>query len=345
MGGSTVTRNIRLKDIASDLGVSVVTVSRALRDRPDIAEGTKARILERVRELNYRPNLTARSLVTGRSSLVGLVVPDLIHPFFGEIAKGLSAALREQGYYVIVASTESDAELEQDEIEHMLAHNLDCLVVASSQTDAQALRRIAESGVPLVLIDRKFRGFESNFVGVNDYKVGALATEHLIEQGCKRIAHIRGPATSVGNGRADGYRDTLRRHGLAAPEGYVVSCGEASDSGGETRGRGAMDAILALKPRPDGLFCFNDTLAVGAMFRALEAGLNVPKDLAMVGCGNFHYSSKLQVPLSSVDQRAREIGERTAKLIATLLEKPPTARARSVVLQPELIARASSKLK
>jgi len=337
--------NVRLKDIANELGVSVVTVSRALRDRPDIAKETKNRILERVKELNYRPNLTARSLVTGRSSLIGFVVPDLIHPFFGEIAKGLSAALREQGYYVIVASSESDPKLEQDEIEHMLAHHLDCLVLASCQENGDALRRIGDAGVPLVLIDRKFRGFDSNFVGVNDYKVGELATEHLIGQGCRRIAHIRGPATSVGNNRAEGYRDTLVRRGIAAPDEYIISCGDASESDGETRGRRAMEAILALKPRPDGLFCFNDTVAVGAMFKAFEAGLSIPKDLAIVGCGNFHYSGNLQVPLTSVDQRAREIGERTARMISTLLEKEASNRSRKVVLEPQLIARASSKLK
>lgn len=337
--------NVRLKDIAKELGVSVVTVSRALRDRPDIAKETKARILDRVKQLNYRPNLTARSLVTGRSSLVGLVVPDLIHPFFGEIAKALSAALREQGYYVIVASSESDPKLEQDEIEHMLAHRLDCLVLASCQEDSAALQSIREAGVPLVLIDRKFRGFDTNFVGVNDFKVGELATEHLVKQGCRRIAHIRGPETSVGNSRMEGYSDTLLRHGMAVNDKYVVSYGSDSDSDGETRGRRAMDAILALKPRPDGLFCFNDTLAVGAMFRAIEAGLAVPKDLAIVGCGNFHYGSKLQVPLSSVDQRAHEIGERTAKMIATLLEKSPTERSRKIVLEPQLVARASSQLR
>lgn len=337
--------NVRLKDIANELGVSVVTVSRALRDRPDIAQKTKARILARIKELNYRPNLTARSLVTGRSSLIGFVVPDLIHPFFGEIAKGLSAALREQGFYVIVASSESDPRLEQEEIEHMLAHHLDCLVLASCQESTESLRRIGDAGVPLVLIDRRFRGFDSNFVGINDYKVGELATEHLIGQGCKRIAHVRGPATSVGNSRAEGYRDTLQRHGIAAQEEYIITCGDASESDGETRGRRAMETILALNPRPDGLFCFNDTVAVGAMFKAFEAGLSVPKDLAIVGCGNFHYSSKLQVPLTSVDQRALEIGGRTARMISTLLEKEPPARSRKVVLEPQLIARASSQIK
>jgi len=335
---------VRLKDIADELGVSVVTVSRALRDRPDIAKDTKARILERVKRLNYRPNMTARSLVTGRSSLIGLVVPDLIHPFFAEIAKGLSATLREKNYFVLVSSSESDPQLEQDEIEHMLAHHPDCFVIASCQKDTSTLQRIGEAGVPLVLIDRSFQGFSSNFVGVDDHKVGEMATEHLIQQGCKRIAHIRGPATNVGNNRAAGYRAALEKHRVSVPAHYVVSCGEASDSDGETRGHRAMEEVLALKPRPDGLFCFNDTVAVGAMVRAIESGLRIPHDVAIVGCGNFHYSSKLQVPLTSIDQRSREIGERTARMITRLLEKPST-RPRTSILEPELIVRASSKLK
>jgi LacI family transcriptional regulator len=226
----------------------------------------------------------------------------------------------------------------------MLAHHLDCFVVASCQKDPESLRRIGEAGVPLVLIDRSFPGFPSNFIGVNDYRAGEVAAEHLIAQGCKRIAHIRGPMTNVGNSRAEGYRDALRKHGLPTPEQYVVTCGEASDSDGETRGKRAMDEILALKPRPDGIFCFNDTVAVGAMVSAIDAGLRIPKDVAILGCGNFHYSSKLRVPLSSVDQKSKEIGERTAKMISALLEKPST-RPRTVVLEPELIVRASSQLK
>jgi LacI family transcriptional regulator len=334
----------RLKDIADDLGVSVVTVSRALRDRPDIARDTKARILDRVKQLNYRPNLMARSLVTGRSSLIGLVVPDLIHPFFAEIAKALAAALRRKNYFLIVSSSESDPQLEQDEIEHMLAHRLDCFVVASCQKNPESLLRITEAGVPLVLVDRSFQGFASNFVGVNDYRAGELAAAHLIAQGCKRIAHIRGPITRVGNDRAAGYQRTLEKHRLPALEKYIVASGEASDSDGETRGKHAMEALLALRPRPDGVFCFNDTVALGAMVKAIDAGLRIPRDLAIVGCGNFHYSSNLRVPLSSVDQKSKQMGERSARMIASLLEKP-SARPRSVILEPELIVRDSSRRK
>ncbi len=335
---------VRLKDIADELGVSVVTVSRALRDRPDIAKATKARILEHVKRLNYRPNLMARGLATGRSSLIGLVVPDLIHPFFSEVAKGLSMTLRKDNYFLLVSSSEGDPTLEQDEIEHMLAHHLNCFVVASCQKDPDKLRKIGAADVPLVLIDRGFEGIACNFVGLNDYKVGELAASHLIAQGCKRIAHIRGPANNVGKRRAEGYRDTIRRHGLAVRDNYVIAYGEASDSDGETCGRKAMDEILAMKPRPDGLFCFNDIIAVGVMARALEAGLCVPKDIAIVGCGNFHYSSKLRVPLSSVDQKATEMGERTAKMILSILKKPRSARPRTIILEPELVVRASSQL-
>jgi len=341
----TLSMVVRLKDIAEDLGVSIVTVSKALRDRPDVAKETKAKILERVKHLNYRPNLAARSLVTGRSSLVGLVVPDLIHPFFSEIAKALAATLRKKNLFLLVSSSESDPTLEQDEIEHMLAHRLDCFVVASCQKNFDGLQKIGQAGVPLILLDRSFTGFSSNFVGVNDYKIGELATEHLIEQGCKRIALARGPATNVGNRRYEGYRDTMQKHRLAVPENYVIESGDAADSDGETRGRKAMNTVLALKPRPDALICFNDTVAVGAMDRALEVGLRIPRDIAFVGSGNFHYSSRLRVPLSSIDQKAGEIGERTARMITSLLEKSSTARHRSIVLEPTLVVRASSKLK
>ncbi len=336
---------VRLKDIAEELGVSIVTVSKALRDRPDVAKETRAKILERVKHLNYRPNLAARSLVTGRSFLIGLVVPDLIHPFFSEIAKALAATLRKKNYFLLVSSSESDPTLEQDEIEHMLAHRLDCFVVASCQKSADNLKKIREASVPLILLDRSFPGFSCNFVGVDDYKIGELATEHLIAQGCKRIAHIRGPVTPVGNRRAEGYRDTLQRHGMKAQESYVIASGEAADSDGETRGKKAMNAVLALKPRPDAVFCFNDTVAVGAMVRAFEAGLRIPRDMAVIGSGNFHYSSKLRVPLSSIDQRAGEIGERTARMIIALLQKEPSGRPRTVVLEPTIVVRSSSQLK
>src|ERR1700734_3450925 len=176
--------SVKMKDIARDLNVSVVTVSKALRNHPDISKSTRSRILQRVKELGYRPNLTARSLVTGRSSLSGLIVPDLLHPFFVEVAKGLSLAMRERGYFLVVSSSEEDAELERQEIEHMLAHRLDALIVASCQPEPGSLCKIQQGDTPLILLDRSFKEMRSHFVGSDDYAPGRLATEHLLAIGC-----------------------------------------------------------------------------------------------------------------------------------------------------------------
>lgn len=156
---------VRLKDIARDLGVSVVTVSKVLRNHSDISDETRDRVLKRMKELNYRPNLAARALVTGRSFSVGLVVPDLVHPFFAEVAKGLSKILRKKGYSLLIASSEEDPELEQQELDMMLARRVDALVVASAQWTVESFRRIEEQKTPYVLIDRQFAGLAANFVG------------------------------------------------------------------------------------------------------------------------------------------------------------------------------------
>ena len=144
----------RMKDIAKDLGVSVITISKVLRNHPDVGDETRKRVLARVKELDYRPNLAARSLVTGRTYLVGLVVPDLLHPFFAEIAKSLSDVLRESGYYLIVSSSEEDPELEEQEINHLLARRLDILIIASCRSTVDLFFRIEKQKTPYVLIDR-----------------------------------------------------------------------------------------------------------------------------------------------------------------------------------------------
>ena len=175
-----------MKDIARDLGVSVITISKVLRNHPDVGDETRERVLARVKELDYRPNLAARSLVTGRTYLVGLVVPDLLHPFFAEIAKSLSDVLRESGYYLIISSSEEDPNLEEQEINHLLARRLDTLIVASCRSTVDLFFRIEKQQTPYVLIDRSLPGLSANFVGVDDEAVGMLATGHLIDIGCKR---------------------------------------------------------------------------------------------------------------------------------------------------------------
>ncbi|WP_236657658.1 LacI family DNA-binding transcriptional regulator [Acidisarcina polymorpha] len=331
-----------MKGIARDLGVSTVTVSKALRNHPDISKTTRARILDRVKELGYRPNLTARSLVTGHSSLIGLIVPDLIHPFFADVAKGLSSAVRQRGYFLLISSSEEDPELEAQEIDHMLAHRLDALVIASCQTDPTALRNVQRGETPLILVDRSFKSFPSYFVGSDDYAAGKLATEHLVNVGCRRIAHIRGPENSVGIRRLKGFLDTIRRHGLAIPEENIIRAPRV-DVDGKLNGAAALRQMMALPEMADGVFCYNDVIAMGVIKEALSQGINVPEDLAVIGCGNLHYDAEIRVPLSSIDQRSNQIGGRAAKLILEILGSETPMEFQDVILQPKLAARASTE--
>jgi LacI family transcriptional regulator len=332
---------VRLKDIAQDLNLSVVTVSKVLRDHPDIGPETRERVLQRMKELNYRPNLAARALVTGRTYAIGLIVPDLVHPFFGEVAKALSSVLREKAYSLVLSSSEDDPKLEQQEVDQLLARRVDVLVVASAQPHGESFRRIQEQKTPVVLIDRKFEGIAANFVGTDDVQAGRIAAEHLLEIGCRRLAHIGGPEVSTAVGRLRGYREVLAVRKMRERPGTII-LREHGDDESDRSGYDAMRSLLELRPRPDGVFCYNDPTAMGAMKAVLDAGLRVPDDVAIVGCGNVAYADFLRVPLTSVDQHSREIGKLAAKLALSLLESPPK-RPKQVVLTPQLVKRASTQ--
>ena len=333
---------IRMKDIARDLGVSVITISKVLRNHPDVGDETRERVLARVKELDYRPNLAARSLATGRTYLIGLVVPDLLHPFFAEIAKALSEVLRESGYYLIVSSSDEDSDLEEQEIDQLLARRLDTLIIASCRTTVDLFFRIEKQNTPYVLVDRALPGLPANFVGVDDVAVGILATKHLIEMGCKRIAHIRGPETSPGVRRVEGYKRALTQGGLKVIDDYIIS-EPKGDVEARQRGAEAMRQLFSLKPRPDGVFCFNDPIAMGAMNYSLDQGVRIPEDLAVIGCGNLHYDDALSVPLSSIDQHSRRIGQEAARIALGILNSKVAPKLETIVLLPELVVRRSTQ--
>ncbi len=331
---------IRMKDIARDLGLSVVTVSKVLRDHPDIGEETRKRVLQRVKELDYEPNILARSLVTGRSYLIGLIVPGLIHPFFAEVAKALSGVVVGKGYSLIVSSSEEDPLLEAREIRHLLARRLDALVIASSSTDTKLFRRMNDQAQPFVLIDRAFDGLAAHFVGIDDIAAGRMATEHLIALGRRNIAHISSQ-NSTGLRRLQGYTEALRAHKLPVRDNYIISR-EHVDIDSHRQGADATRQLLEQSPRPDAIFCYNDPIAIGAMHVILDAGLRIPEDVALVGCGNLNYNDWLRVPLTSIDQRSHLIGQRAGEILLSMLEGREQPTPENIILEPELIIRASS---
>jgi LacI family transcriptional regulator, galactose operon repressor len=334
--------SVTMKDIARELGVSVVTVSKVIRNHADIGQETRQRVLKRVKELNYQPNPAARALVTGKTYTAGLIVPDLMHPFFAEVATGLSNILRRKNYCLLISSSQGDPELERQEIKRLLNRRLDAIVIASTQRTVESFRRIEEQKVPYILLDRAFLGLPANFVGVDDIQMGRIATEHLIAVGCHRIAHIRGAATSTAIGRLEGYSQALLQHDLTPLQGYVIP-GRSADVDSWSSGNEAMKKLLALNPPPDGVFCYNDPIAIGVIDAILEAGLRVPQDVAIIGCGNLHFDKSLRVPLSSIDQQSIAIGERAGKLLLSVIEAKVPRQPKSIMLQPRLVQRDSTR--
>ena len=191
--------------------------------------------------------------------------------------------------------------------------------------------------MPLVLIDRPIAGLQASFVGVDNEAIGKLATNHLIAQGCRRIAHLRGPGIGIAAARLAGYRLALKKHGLTASPNYVVGARYV-----DTSGYTAMRKLLQLDPIPDGVFCYNDPVAIGAMKAITEAGLEIPRDIAVVGAGNVHYSDVLAIPLSTVDQGTTQIGKQAAQLLMDQIDAKGKPRVKRVLMVPKLVMRQST---
>jgi len=331
---------VTMMDIARDLRVSVATVSKVLRNQGKISPATRKRVLRRARQLNYQMNWVARSLVTRRTYTLGLLLPDFTHPFFAEIAKSVAQAVRPRGYHVIISYFEEDPALEAGEAESLLARQVDGILLASVQPDGcvELFDRIRARRVPYVLIDRPIPGLLAPFVGADNEAIGRLATEHLVARGCRCIAHLRGPDVGIASARMNGYQCALDLHGLPLREGLIVTAGYTDESGYQ-----AMRRLLQRTPRPDGVFCYNDLTAIGAMKAILEAGLKIPQDVSVVGAGNVRYSEMLSVPLTTVDQGTSKIGTRAAELLLDQIGSQRHLRPRTILIPPRLIIRQSTQ--
>src|SRR3984885_14420964 len=205
-----------MQDIAKDLNVSVVTVSKVLRNQGRISEATRKRVLRRAQQLNYQMNWVARSLVTRRTYTIGVLLPEFAHPFFAEIARAVAQTVRPHDYHIVISSFEEDPELEASEIDALLTRQVDGLIIASSQTPRglNVFKRLQQRNTPYILIDRPIAGLKASFVGADNHAIGRLATEHLVAKGCRRIGHLRGPEVRIAEERFEGYRRALEKAGF-----------------------------------------------------------------------------------------------------------------------------------
>jgi len=330
---------VRLKDIARELNVSVMTVSKVVRECADVGAETRSKVLAKIKEMNYQPNWVARSLAARRTFMIGLIVPDLMHSFFAEIAKGVSETIRPLGYDVVICNSEEDSSLESSEVERLMARQVDGLMIASAQpvSSTELFERIDARGVPYVLIDRRYADAPASYVGTDDEEIGRMATRHLIERGCRRIAHIAGRPLTPGAGRLKGYLDALAGAQISLPDSYVAEARDDASAYEATR------RLLALDPRPDSIFGYNDPAAAGAMKAVLEAGIRIPEEIKVIGVGNVHYSDLLRVPLSTIDQGSASIGRQAADLLIKAITAKRKKPGRTILIEPTLIARESTR--
>src|SRR5262249_5131025 len=330
-----------LADLSKALGVSTMTVSRAINNHPAIKAETRERVLEVARRMNYRPNQFARALITNRSYLIGLVAPDLMHSYYAEIAIAIEAVARPVGYELLICNTKEDAATELREVA-ALRHRTDGLIIASavSPDKMTAYRKMIREGAKIALIDRRFENLRCPMVTTDNVRVGALATEHLIKLGHLRIGHLRGPDVMVARDRFAGYQQALAARKIRYDESLVRDCGFIENNGYET-----MRAWIREGKLPSAIFAANDPSAIGAMRALEEEKIKALKEVAIVGAGAIHYGDMLRAPLTTVSWSKTDMGQKAAQLLLKLIEREKTAssdrRPEHVVLEPELIVRQS----
>jgi LacI family transcriptional regulator len=334
--------HVTLKDIAKHLNVSVATVSRALKDFPDIGADMKQAVQKLAEEWNYRPNTLAVGLRKQQTKVIGVLIPEIVHYFFSSVISGVMSEVEQHGYSIMLFQTNESMAREKREIDIMLNSRVDGLLISLANESTASLTHLEtaqQMGVPVVLFDKVDDRFACSQVIVDDYAGGYEATKHLIEQGCQRIAHIKGPKEPKNAfDRLSGYLDALRDHGIAPDPSLVLECVQVTfEEGYEFAQR-----LLALPNRPDGLFAITDLVAIGAMMAIKDAGLSIPRDIALIGFSNWQMAKVVEPPLSSIHQPGYEMGQAAARILLSEIGRPIPEKFQKVVLETALVARGSS---
>jgi LacI family transcriptional regulator len=329
-----------IRDVAREAGVSVTTVSHALSGRRPVSTQTRRRIDAVSRRLAYRPSHLAQAMVTGRSQTIGLIVPDIANPFFPGVARGVEDTAADRGYSVFLADSELDQAEEQRYVDLFEDKGVDGLIyLAGTPLLGPALTRVAASQTPLVLVDEELQleGPNCGFVGVDNHHGGQLAARHLASCKAGRVGVIAGPpALPTAIARLDGFLAGLAEAG-GAPTSIVNARSYTYEDG-----CAAFAELHARAPALDALFCANDMLALGAISAARGAGLDVPRDLSVIGFDNIFFGRLANPGLTTVAQPMDEIGREAANVLIDLIEGRETQQRR--VLPVHLVTRSSTRL-
>lgn len=331
---------ITIKDIARALNISPSTVSRALKNHPDISQDTKDLVNKYAKDFNYKPNTLALSLRMSKNNTIGVIIPEIVHYFFSSILSGIEQVANAEGYNVIICQSDENYEKEVRNTKALVATRVSGVLasLAKHTTNYDHFQDIIDSDIPLVFFDRICIGINTDRVVVDDYAGAFAAVEYLIQTGCKRIAFYSSPFhLEISKNRKNGYMDALRKYNLPVDESLIRVC--------DTREEAIIitPEILDRPNRPDGFFAINDHCAAGILYAAKLAKLRVPKDVAIMGFSDGELAKACDPMLSTVEQHGFEIGKHAAKLLINKINGETQGQYSNKIVKTNLIIRGTTK--
>lgn len=332
--------NVNIKKLAEALNLSTSTVSRAFRDNSDINLATKERILAMAKQLNYQPNHYASNLREQKSKTIAVIVPELANNYFSLAIQGIESVASAKGYHILVYATNDQFEKEVSFIQHLHNGRADGIImsVSGEANDHNYLNELAKKRLPLVFFDRVYEDIETPRVITNDYEASFSATEHLIDQGCKRIAYLAVNKTlSIGKTRMQGYIDALKKRNIEFNDELIIDCTNNYKENIDH----LKSTFTTLKP--DGVFTSVERLAFATYYACYDLKLDVPNDIKVIGFSSLEISPLLNPALSTVTQPAADLGKTAAELLFKMLENPgEISHNTEVILKSEVVQRRST---
>jgi LacI family transcriptional regulator len=331
---------VNIKQLAQQLHLSISTVSRALNDSYDISPETRKKVLELARKLNYQPNPHASSLRKHTSKTIAVVVPEIANNFFALAINGIQSAAREKGYHVLIYVTNESDKIESESLQHFQSGRIDGLLISVSNKTVhdQDLLRIQEQGIPLVFFDRVRDEFETAKVTTDDFESGFKAAEHLIQQGCKRIAYLQiSKNLSIGMNRMRGYLEALKKYNLKEDKKLIIDCVDDRE-----KNYALIQALLKSKERPDGIFASVEHLAITSYLVCKDLKLKIPKNVKIISFSNLETAALLNPSLTTITQPAFEIGKEAAAILIKALTKKGFQLTNSKLVLPSRLFQRES---
>lgn len=330
-------KEITLKEIAETLGISITTVSKALKNYADVSEKTKKAVIALAEELHYTPNSFAVNLRTKESRTIGLIVPEFVHHFFSNVVNGIIAEAEKNGYLVIILQSNESLELEKKQVALLINKRVDGILMSLSNesNDDEHIKEILRRNIPFVQFDKISKLIPSSKVIINDQKAAMEAVQHLIDKGCKKISHIRGPVNPQNAiDRFLGYKKTLEKNGIPYDPKLVYTCKHVTFDEGIAFAR----QIIEDHPDVDGIFAITDLVAVGVLTYFNENKIKVPQQIKVIGFSNWFMSQIITPKLSTVDQPSLAMGIAAFNL---LLEEM-NAHKDNLIFKPRILELSTS---